>query len=94
MTGFRPKGRGAWAPPSLKCIKEHSENFKISRTDPNDVMRQNDGKLVVNSNKLNYLCLFTCPETCALPRSITRVHCRYKFSAGMTPGYHTIMPAL
>ena len=45
-----------------------------SKSDPSDVMRQNDGsnygKLAVNSNKLNYYCLFIIfTETCALPRS-------------------------
>ena len=43
------------------------------------------GKLAVNLNKLNSFCLFTFQETCALPRSITRVRPRYEFSPGMTP---------
>ena len=62
---------------------------KKSKSAPSDVMRQNDGsnygKLAVNSNKLNYYCLFIIfTETCALPRSITRVYCRDEFSPGLT----------
>ena len=30
-------------------------------------------------------CLFMFKESCALPRSISRVRCRYEFSAGMSP---------
>ena len=41
----------------------------------------NYGKLALNSNKLNYYCLFIFPETCALPRSIIRVRCHRLFKA-------------
>ena len=32
-------------------------------------------------------CLFMFKESCALPRSITRVRCRYEFSPGITPEF-------
>ena len=33
-----------------------------------------------------FKCLFMFKESCILPRSITRVRCRYEFSPGITPG--------